>query len=232
MNYTCPYCKNHTTLTSPHTDSNWRELRVSNSDLGNIGFFIDAITCPNINCKKIKLTGSLHSVNSGGCIGATKIYQWSLLPESTAKIIPDYIAEVIREDYYEACKILNLSPKASATLSRRCLQGMIRDFHKITKSTLNEEIISLKDTLDTDTWDSINAVRKIGNIGAHMEKDVNVIVNVEPEEANLLIQLIEQLIEDWYVAREDKRIRAEKLRQVVQSVENKKHPANNESTDE
>lgn len=51
------------------------------------------------------------------------------------------------------------------------------------------------------TWDSIEAVRKIGNIGAHMEKDINVIVDVDPEEAGLLIGLIESLIDDWYVTR-------------------------------
>jgi hypothetical protein len=47
--------------------------------------------------------------------------------------LPDYIPEQIKDDYYEACSILNLSPKASATLARRCLQGMIRDFWGITK---------------------------------------------------------------------------------------------------
>ena len=31
----------------------------------------------------------------------------------------------LMDDYEEACAIVNLSPKASATLSRRCLQGMI-----------------------------------------------------------------------------------------------------------
>ncbi|MGT2429378.1 hypothetical protein ACU4HD_12705 [Cupriavidus basilensis] len=46
------------------------------------------------------------------------------------------------------------------------------------------------------TWDSIEAVRKIGNIGARMEKDIDVIVDVEPEEAGLLIGLIESLIDD------------------------------------
>ena len=34
------------------------------------------------------------------------------------------------------------------------------------------------------------AVRKVGNIGAHMEKDINVIVDVDPDEAQHLIGLI------------------------------------------
>lgn len=97
--------------------------------------------------------------------------------------------------------ISDLSPKASATLSRRCLQGMIRDFHKITRPTLNQEINELKGNIEQDLWEAIDAVRKVGNIGAHMEADINVIVDVDPEEAQILIGLIEQLFQDWYVAR-------------------------------
>ena len=44
-------------------------------------------------------------------------------------------------------------------------------------------------------------MRKVGNIGAHMEKDINVIVPVDEGEAELLVQLVETLIEDCYVAR-------------------------------
>ena len=40
-----------------------------------------------------------------------------------------------------------------------------------------------------------------------MEKDVNLIVDVEQDEAQLLIELIETLFEDWYVEREQKRQR-------------------------
>ena len=49
-------------------------------------------------------------------------------------------------------------------------------------------------------WKAINAVREIGNIGAHLEKDPNVILVVTPEEADALVRLIETLIDAWYVA--------------------------------
>jgi hypothetical protein len=55
-------------------------------------------------------------------------------------------------------------------------------------------------------------VRSIGNIGAHMEKDINVIVDVEPTEAAALVKLIEYLIEDWYV---NKHEREEHLKGIV-----------------
>jgi hypothetical protein len=48
-------------------------------------------------------------------------------------------------------------------------------------------------------------LRRVGNVGAHMEQDVNVIVDVEPNEARLLIRLIETLVKDWYVNREQRK---------------------------
>jgi hypothetical protein len=87
------------------------------------------------------------------------------------------------------------------------LQGIIRDFWKITKPRLKDEIDALQGQIDSQTWDAIDSVRQIGNIGAHMEKDVNVIIDVEPDEAELLIGLIETLFEDWYVDREEKKKR-------------------------
>ncbi|MFX8102761.1 DUF4145 domain-containing protein, partial [Acinetobacter baumannii] len=77
--------------------------------------------------------------------------------------------------------------------SRRCLQGMIRDYWGVSKNTLNEEIKAIKDRIDPIIWQAIDAVRKIGNIGAHMEKDINFIIDVEPNEAQMLIGLIEML---------------------------------------
>ena len=72
--------------------------------------------------------------------------------------------------------IRDLSPKASATLARRALQGMIRDYWKVSKGRLIDEIDAIKEKVDPITWKAIDAIRRIGNIGAHMEKDINVII--------------------------------------------------------
>jgi hypothetical protein len=37
-----------------------------------------------------------------------------------------------------------------------------------------------------------------------LQQDVNLIVDVEPREAELLIELVETLIEDWYVNRHER----------------------------
>lgn len=152
--------------------------------------------CPNCGQYTIKATGIGDDV---------KDVNVPIRPISSAKQFPDYIPEAIRQDYEEACAIVTLSPKASATLSRRCLQGLIRDFWAITKPTLNKEIDELKDKIPADLWSSIDALRQLGNIGAHMEKDTNIIVDIDPNEANSLIQLIELLMKEWYINREERK---------------------------
>ena len=47
-----------------------------------------------------------------------------------------------------------------------------------------------------------------------MEKDVNLIVDIEPEEAQQLIELIELLFEETYIRREDRKKRLQAIKQV------------------
>ncbi|MHB8684420.1 MAG: DUF4145 domain-containing protein [Dehalococcoidia bacterium] len=133
------------------------------------------------------------------------IHEWRLVPPSDAKAFPDYIPAQIRIDYTEACLIRDLSPRGSATLARRCLQGMVRDFWGVTgKDNLYQEIQAIKDKVDPLVWKAIDAVRSVGNIGAHMENDINLIVDVDPGEANQMIGLIEVLMKEWYIHRHER----------------------------
>jgi hypothetical protein len=145
-----------------------------------------------------------------------------LVPYSNAKPFPGYIPRPILQDYEEACLIRDLSAKASATLARRCLQGIIRDFWSVKPGRLVDEIESIKEKVDPLTWDAIDAVRKVGNIGAHMEKDINLILDVEPAEANLLLNLIETLLKDWYITREERRSRLLAITEIAAGKKKKK----------
>ena len=91
---------------------------------------------------------------------------------------------------------------------------MIRDFWGISKRRLKDEVEALEEKVDLQAWDAIDSVRRIGNIGAHMEADINVIVDVDPDEATLLIGLIETLLADWYVARHNRQERMSKIKAV------------------
>ena len=96
---------------------------------------------------------------------------------------------------------------------------MIRDFWGVKERTLFDEINAIKDKVDSAIWNAIDAVRRIGNIGAHMEKDINLVIDVDPEEAQTLIRLIEVLFQEWYIARHQ---RAQHLASIVAIADAKK----------
>jgi hypothetical protein len=212
--WACPYCNQIVTITSENLSVENHFFDLGNKD-GELCLQTQVTSCPNEKCRHYTIEAT---VGHRGWYNGNKIFNgpllptWKLKPKSSSKPFPTYIPKPVLDDYYEACLIVQDSPKASATLSRRCLQGMIRSFWGVSKARLIDEIEAIKDKIDPTTWEAIDAVRKIGNIGAHMEKDIDLIIDVDPEEAALLIGLIEFLLKDWFVARSE---REEHKRRVI-----------------
>jgi hypothetical protein len=218
--WTCPFCGQHATITRSSISTCDHQFDEENKHGARV-LKTRVVVCPNTDCREFTLVATLHGYVeiSGAWHLAAAERTWQLIPASEARVFPNYIPQAVLADYNEACLIRDLSPKASATLSRRCLQGIIRDFWNVSKPRLIDEIEAIKDKVDPLTWAAIDAVRQIGNIGAHMEKDINVIIDVDPKEAGLLIGLIETLISDWYVLRHH---RQEQLRAIVELSDEKK----------
>lgn len=227
--WTCPYCNRDATITQPNFSSYDHYFEHNNKD-GNLCIRTTITVCPNKACKEYIIYSSLHKTYRDPLQNIHREDQpflhWNLKPRSQARVFPSYIPRAILEDYEEACLIRDLSPKASATLSRRCLQGIIRNFHGITKKRLVDEINALRETIDSLTWQAIDAVRNVGNIGAHMEEDINLIIEVEPQEAAALIGLIEMLLKDWYIARHEKE---KQLQEIVGISKTKKEIKKNDN---
>ncbi len=190
--FRCPFCQ-HDVALSYQTYSGYRinDNGVSESsrpETVKIHFY----TCPNCERFTIKLDGLSREL---------KDLHIDVFPRSSARQYPDYVPEHIRSDYEEACAIVDLSPKASATLSRRCIQGMIRDFWGITRSRLIDEINALDEVIPATQKQALHALRKVGNIGAHPNISVSEIIDIEPADAKKLIALIEFFLNGWYVER-------------------------------
>ena len=236
MSYTwrCPYCGQNATIDNNNEIEFVNNLYVTRSQKwknknNDMIFTTKIVTCPNENCKEFSLEVEMYKAfqspiyNNFNLSREKLLKKWKLLPHSMAKVFPNYIPYNIKKDYEEACAILNDSPKASATLSRRCLQGIIRDYWKITdKNTLFNEIKELSAKgVDQNIIDTLQAFRSIANIGAHPEKN-NTIIDVEKEEAEELIKMIEMLFEEWYIAREEKKRRLNNIKQINQNKRSKK----------
>lgn len=224
FNWTCPHCERDVTISQGRHSSQWHTLSIENSS-GRVTLVTVFIVCPNPRCKQLTLSASLYESDLAPPdykeALKNELKTWPLIPPSASQNFPEYVPKAIRDDYLESCLIRDLSPKASATLARRCLQGIIRDFWQVKPGRLVDEIDQIKQKIDPVTWQAIEAVRALGNIGAHMEKDINVIIDVDPKEAGLLIGLVETLLTEWYVAREERNAR---MGAVISAAALKKGP--------
>jgi hypothetical protein len=220
----CKFCKHSMTVTRYNYKSTSEVVIVN--DLQN-AFRISSFwtSCPNPACMQ---TECRVSIRKGSAIkhpnGSLSIEDEQLVsniqhfPQNYSKPLPDYIPLEIRKSYQEACAILELSPKASAAMSRRCLQGMVRNFWKIPKAKLGNlgaEISYIKDAIPEATVTDIINVRKIGDIGAHMDKNIDFSIDLSPGESQILIELLETLFEDWYILRHQKELRRTNMNRMV-----------------
>jgi hypothetical protein len=172
-------------------------------------------------CKDVVI--EIAPVNTSGSsqpLGWRMVYpigtsRWAMVPEVPADIANDYI---------EACNVLPISPKASAALSRRCLQNIIhREGYKVGNGDLAKEIDLLlnesdpKKAIPQSLHDTVDAIRNFGNFGAHPINDKTAlqIVEVDDHEAEWCLQILEECFEHFYVrpaaAKARKRALDEKL---------------------
>ena len=216
--FICPFCKHTVAKTHDTVSTHSIDFLQSSNNHTARGPMAGGVTvtpylirvefhkCPNCEKQSIVVRGSGQEVQN--------INRW-IYPNSTAKQYPSYVPAQIRSDYEAAFAISSLSPKASATLARRCLQGMIRDFWNVhDKGNLYNEIDAIKDKISPSAYRALDATRKIGNIGAHMEQDVDEIIDIDPSEAETLLRLIEHLMQEWYVNRHDSEVLLDEIANI------------------
>jgi len=170
---------------------------------------IFTMNCPNPNCgKKIidLASGEPHRGQYNEPIvglKAVKTRQTVRPFASSRPPVPPDVDELFAKDYNEACLILSFSPKASAALSRRCLQNILREKAGVKKGDLSNEIQQIIDSnsLPSHLSESIDAIRNIGNFAAHPLKSTSTgeIVDVEFGEAEWLLDVIETLFDFYFV---------------------------------
>ena len=117
--------------------------------------------------------------------------------------IPPEVPSAFTEDYIEACDVLSESPKASAALSRRCLQLILHTKAGVNKGNLKREIDAVisSENLPSELAESLHTLREIGNFAAHPQhhQGTGEIVPVEPGEAEWCLEVIEMLFDFYFV---------------------------------
>ncbi|MDP3453057.1 MAG: DUF4145 domain-containing protein [Bacteroidales bacterium] len=136
-------------------------------------FSIAFMTCPSPSCKKLILElrkGEPSFSISMHLTGVHNVIESSFVRPLRVNRppVPKEVQELFAEDYNEACLVLPFSTKASAALSRRCLQNILREKAGVKKGDLSNEIQEVIDSgkLPTHLSESIDAIRHIGNFAA------------------------------------------------------------------
>ena len=132
--------------------------------------------------------------------------RWSFIvyPQGVAarRVSPEVDKE-FTGDFEEACRVLPYSEKASAALSRRCLQNLLREKAGSQGKDLAHQIQEVLDSgkLPSHLGKAIDVVRVIGNFAAHPIKSTNTgeVIDVEPGEAEWLLDTLEGLFDFYFV---------------------------------
>jgi hypothetical protein len=214
---TCPHCR-HAAFFVDASAYDWQgcgrgdvstELVATGDEYSVHGY---SSLCPN--CKKPIIMMVVQEKGSGRVLERRMIY-----PPNVVRIAPVEVPPHIKEDFLEAAAVLGISEKASAALSRRCLQNVLNE--KVgKKDDLSTQIDEAIKQLPTGIGENLDAVRNVGNYAAHpmKVKSTGVIVDVEPEEANWTLDVLEELFDYYYVTPKRTEERRKKLNEKLQSI--------------
>jgi len=145
-----------------------------------------------------------------------------IYPKRRTKPLPPAVPARYRNDFYEAFACLDVSPRASAAVSRRILQDVLQNHFKIRTGQLATEIEAFVARTDVPAYLSqqVDAVRNIGNFAAHPLKSTSggEVLDVEPGEAEWLIGTLEALFDFAFVQPERLQKHRELLNQKLQEA--------------
>lgn len=116
--------------------------------------------------------------------------------------LPTDVPDHFRNDFYEAALVVGISPKASAALSRRLLEGILVENGAPSHKNLFEQIThAVSNGIPSYISDELDYIRKIGKFAAHAKSDraTGEIIDVDKEEAEAMLSIIDLLCDHYYV---------------------------------
>jgi hypothetical protein len=140
--------------------------------------------------------------------GAASVFVWDQIYPvgSNRGPAPKEIPEGIAADYSEAALVLPLSAKASAALSRRCLQSVLHEAGYTQKDLSKQIDAALAETdtrkaLPSGVHSIVDAIRNFGNFSAHKITDQTSlqVIDVEPHEAEFCLDVLDSVFDHYYV---------------------------------
>ncbi len=200
----CPHCDTVVRMDFEESSSTYR---FQEDDQDGLGYHVTWDHCPE--CEELVVLYRVgkyveRSSEYSSYDLLTDVQQEDLLyPKGTTRKVAPEVPERYGKDFIEACATLPVSPKASAAISRRLLQDILQNEYSIKERSLHDEIDTFIAIRDVPSYlsDAVDAVRNIGNFAAHPSKDSNTgeVVDVEPGEAEWLLEVLEALFDFTFV---------------------------------
>ncbi len=196
----CPYC-----LLSIHFQESRKIVMMypDQEELPGAGFDIVVGNCPA--CGKVIVLyriGQYKSFDDDAWLDII-FHEEVIYPKHYARNIAAEVPDPFKTDFKEAAAVLSESPRASAAISRRSLQNLLREKFSIKPSNLAAEIEAFLDLpgIPSHIVDAVDAIRNIGNYAAHpiKEQHTGEIVEVEEGEAEWLLEVLEALFDFAFV---------------------------------
>ena len=210
----------------PHCQTEFHD-QILSTDIGvDIdGFwFVEQASCPACSRKVVWLVSkAVIPWSDSKKYPGEEIGRYLMRPKGSLRPNPPKeVPEIFAADYREASLVLADSPKASAALSRRCLQHLIREKSGIKKPDLAKEIEELISSggLPSHLAEAVDAVRVIGNFAAHPIKAASTgeVLPVEPGEAEWILDVLDGLFDFYFVQPSLLKIKREALNAKLASA--------------
>jgi hypothetical protein len=127
-----------------------------------------------------------------------------LVPTGASRSVPREVEEEdpdLAAEFREATAILDLSPRASAALARRCLEAILTNKAGANQWLLKDKVEFAAKKLPGHLAEQLHPVRELGNLGAHRAENAATgeVLQVEPGEAEWTLDVVEMLFDFYYV---------------------------------
>lgn len=173
-------------------------------DIGDCTVTIKVGFCPECNNPIINMdVGHINDITFDGYNATTEQSQRIFPLWEKATTLNDAIPEKYAKIFRESEQVNNISPMASATLSRYLLQMLLHEELHISKRNLEEEINELenKNNVPSELVKMLQVMRRVANFGAHPKKSTNSneIIEVGAGESVVMLELLQQLFDYLFV---------------------------------
>lgn len=119
------------------------------------------------------------------------------------RAVSEDIPDPYRKNFVEAIQVMQISPNASALLSRRLLQALLSDKAETNSDNLAAQIEEAEKSVKFPSYiqQALHTVRVLGNIAAHptVDKLTGILWDVEDGEAELTLNIVESLLDFYFV---------------------------------